>query len=115
MALLIGTKPVVWNDSLTGLSQRIYDQNVSDGLYLGSSQFTQVVNGDTYTETESDRNSRVLSNKLEAYSIAKSIIDEITTNADVSTTVAAGIGVQVNTGTGTGATTSTGTGSGGVT
>ena len=46
--------------------------------------------------------------------VAKAVVDEFTANADVNTTVAAGIGVQVNTGTGTGATTDTGSGTGGI-
>lgn len=44
--------------------------------------------------------------------IAKAVINEITTNGVVSTTVAAGIAVQVTPATGTGATTAPGSGTG---
>lgn len=52
--------------------------------------------------------------KLLAGIIASAVVDEVVTNANVSTTVAAGIAVTVDPNTGVGATTGTGSGTGGV-
>jgi len=117
MALQTGSKPITYNDVLTGLTKRIYDQKVTEGVYSGDAKISTVIDNVTYTETDDQRASRVLSNKLDAYCIAKSIVDEFQANATVpmSTTVTVTSVSGVTTGPGvSGPGTGSGSGTGSI-
>ena len=79
-----GFKPSSWSSSLTGLAQSIYSQRLSDGVYQSESQLTETIDGTTYTEKDSDRQARVFKAKLESWSLAEGVINEITSNAEVN-------------------------------
>jgi len=85
MALSAGTKPTVYTSSLTGLSKTIYDQWVADGIIKNSNQIQATIGEETFTEKSDIRNSRVLSDKLKAWSTATALIAELTSNAEIKT------------------------------
>lgn len=85
MALSAGTKPTTYTSTLTGLAKTIYDQWIADDIIKSSSQITASINGTTFTEKTSVRDVRVLNDKLQAWSTAKALITEFTTNAEIKT------------------------------
>lgn len=85
MALSAGTKPTVYTSTLTGLSKTIYDQWISEGIINNSNQITSTIGEETFTEKLEIRNSRVLKDKLKAWSTASALITELTTNAEIKT------------------------------
>lgn len=96
-----GAKPTSYSSTLTGLSKKIYDQWKADGIVKTESQIEVTIGSDTFTEKSANRATRVLSSKLDAYSIASSVIDDFTTNAEIKTntgvvveTYVAGVGTN---------------------
>lgn len=84
MALSYGTKPTVYTDSLTGMASEIYTQRTTQGIYLGETQIEVTIGSTTYTETIANRNARVLANKLESWSDAKAIVDNLQSDAEIT-------------------------------
>jgi hypothetical protein len=114
MALSAGSAPTAWNSTLTGMALEIYNQRLAQGIYLSETPIEVTISTTTYTETTANRNSRVLAAKKNSYADALAIVNELTVDAEVSTTVSSGISVSVDPNTGIGATTGTGAGSGGI-
>ena len=84
MALSAGTKPTTASSVLTDLALTVYNNKLSEGIYQTESAIEVIVGSDTFTEQESDRANRVLKAKLDAWSIAYSMVDYITSNAEVN-------------------------------
>lgn len=87
MALSAGSKPSSYSSSLSGLSQTIYNNRLSNGVILPEAAVTQTIESTTYTEDETLRRNRILSAKLDAYVTALSVITELQTNAEIKTLV----------------------------
>jgi len=81
--LEIGTKPTSESSSVSGLTQRIYDNLVTEGFFQSEDPIETTVGDNTYTEEESARADRVFKSKTYSWVIAKSIIDEFTSNGEV--------------------------------
>lgn len=84
MALNAGTKPTSWDSTLSGLSLAIYNSRISEGIIPSESKLSTTVGDQTYSETDAEREGRVLKAKLDAWVVASSTITEITTNGEVN-------------------------------
>ncbi len=100
MALSAGTKPSAYTSTLTGLSKSIYDQWLADTVIKSSSQITESIGDTTFTESTTARNSRVLKDKVRAWSTAKAFIDNLTVDAEIKTPVAGFVFETYTTGVG---------------
>jgi hypothetical protein len=96
-----GTKPIVHSSVLTGLSVILYNNYITNEVFSSETAIQVVVGSDTFTESETERQKRVLKNKLMAYSQAQSIISDLKTNAliqingaQVVTTYVGGVGTS---------------------
>ena len=79
-----GIQPINYSSTLTGLSQKIYNNMINSGAIKPESTITQTVGDTTFTERESDRQTRVFQSKCMAWSSAQGVVDEMKTNAQIS-------------------------------
>ena len=83
--LIAGIKPITYSSVLTGLSKSIYDDRVSNGIISSESNITTTIGSNTFTESDTKKNDRVLKAKLDAWSIASSTITYLIANTVVTT------------------------------
>ena len=82
--MIIGTEPTTYSDTLTGLSERVYQNQILAGVIPSEAVISTTINSTTYTETSTANHNRIFQAKLNAWAIAKSVVDEITANAQVN-------------------------------
>ena len=93
MALSAGNKPTVWNSILSDYTLALYNERLSQGL-INETQFSQTIEGTTYSETDDNFHARVLLNKLNAWTDAYVAVSQLTTvaSANIKATNGATIG-----------------------
>ena len=89
--LAYGSKPTDHTSALSGTALTIYTNRITNGFYgaslntiiLFEQAIVTVVNNKNYPETETNWHNRVFNAKLDAWIIAKSIIDDFKSTAEV--------------------------------
>lgn len=103
MALSSGAKPTVYSSALTGLAKTIYDTQLANGIVQQEAPIQTTIGSTTFTEETEINHSRVLKAKLTAWTIADSVIHDMTTDAEIKTNTLTTVETYVGgTGTNTG-------------
>lgn len=84
MALTSGTKPTSYSSELTGLAKEIYDSKKGVSIPTEDA-IVSTVGGETFTESDSDRQNRILKAKLDAWCAADGIVKNLKADAEINT------------------------------
>lgn len=85
MALSSGAKPTAYNSILTGLAKTIYDTQLTNGVVQQEAQIQATIDSTIFTEDSDINHERVLKAKLNAWTIADSVIHDMQTTAEIKT------------------------------